>query len=218
MAGVRAAEFVEDGMTVGLGTGSTAHWTIHRLGERVAAGLRIRCVPTSERTRALAIELRIPLATFAEVAELDIAVDGADEFDPALNLIKGGGGALLREKLVAEAARRFIVVADAGKAVPQLGGFPVPVEIVPFAWQRTAARVAATGCEARLRAGAPGAPYVTDNGNHILDCRYGRIADPAALHRALKALTGVVETGLFPGMAAAVVVSDGRTVAVREAR
>src|SRR5919202_5123796 len=129
-------------MTVGLGTGSTAYWMVERLGERVREGLRVRGVPTSRRTEEQARRLGIPLATFAEVQELDLAVDGADEIAPGLALIKGGGGALLREKLVAAAARRFVVVADAGKRVGVLGKFPLPVEVVPFGWELTARRVA----------------------------------------------------------------------------
>lgn len=214
MSGERAADFVEDGMVVGLGTGSTALYAILRLGVRVAQGLSIRCVPTSEKTAQLAREGGIPLISFADVSGLDVAIDGADEVDPRLQLIKGGGGALLREKLVAEAARRFIVVADASKAVEVLGTFPVPVEIVPFAWQRTAGRIGDIGCTWRLRE-AKSAPYVSDNGNYILDCHFGPIGDAARLHEELKSLTGVVETGLFPHQAELVVVSDGAAVTVK---
>jgi ribose 5-phosphate isomerase A len=209
MAGAKAAEFIEDGMTVGLGTGSTAHWLIERLGERVREGLRVRCVPTSRRTEEQAQGLGIPLVALGEVLELDIAVDGADEIGPGLALVKGGGGALLREKLVAAAARRFVVIADASKRVETLGRFPLPVEVVPFAWEVTARRVAAvTNAEPALRRDAGGGVYVTDNGNYILDCRCGRIEEPARLERELKALVGVVESGLFVGMAHLAVVAD----------
>ena len=208
-AGFKAAEFVEDGMAVGLGTGSTAHWLVERLGERVRAGLRVRCVPTSRRTEEQARRLGIPLVTLGEVSGLDIAIDGADEIGPDLALVKGGGGALLREKLVASAARRFVVVADASKRVGVLGRFPLPVEVVQFAWELTARRVAAVvGVEPELRLAVGGEPYVTDNGNFILDCRCGSIQDPAATERALKSLTGVVESGLFVGMAELAVVAD----------
>ncbi len=201
-AGERAVEFIEDGMTVGLGTGSTAYWAVARLGERVRGGLRVRCVPTSRRTEEQARSLRIPLVTLGEVGELDIAIDGADEIGPGLSLIKGGGGALLREKLVASAARRFVVIADAAKRVHVLGKFPLPVEVVPFAWQVTAERVArVTGTEPALRLGEGGEAFVTDNGNYILDCACGEIKDPAGLERELKLLTGVVECGLFVGLA-----------------
>jgi ribose 5-phosphate isomerase A len=207
--GFKAAEFVEDGMRVGLGTGSTAFWLVERLGERVRdEGLRVRCVPTSRRTEEQARGLGIPLVPLGEAGELDIAIDGADEIGPGLALIKGGGGALLREKLVASAARRFVVIADASKRVDVLGRFPLPVEVVPFAWELTARRVAAlTRVEPVLRRAEGGEVYATDNGNYVLDCRCGRIPDPARTERELKALTGVVESGLFVGMADLAVVS-----------
>ena len=214
-AGFKAAEYVEDGMAVGLGTGSTAYWLVERLGERVRAGLRIRGVPTSRRTEEQARHLGIPLVTFAEVRELDLAVDGADEIGPGLALIKGGGGALLREKLVAAAARRFVVVADAGKRVAVLGRFPLPVEVVPFAWEVTARRVAeVTRAEPTLRRAGGGEVYVTDNGNYILDCRCGEIPDPEKTERELKMLTGVVECGLFVRMADLAVVATDDDVEV----
>lgn len=214
-AGFRAVEFIDDGMTVGLGTGTTAYWMVERLGERVRAGLRVRGVPTSRRTEEQARSLGIPLATFAEVQELDLAIDGADEIGPGLALIKGGGGALLREKLVAAAARRFVVVADAGKRVAVLGRFPLPVEVVPFAWEVTTRRVAdVVGVEPLLRRAEGGETYVTDNGNYILDCRCGEIADPSKTERQLKLLTGVVECGLFVGMADAAVVATDDDVEV----
>ena len=214
--GFRAAEFVEDGMSVGLGTGSTAYWLVERLGVRVREeGLRVRCVPTSRRTEEQARALGIPLVSLGEVGELDLAIDGADEIGPGLALIKGGGGALLREKLVASAARRFIVIADASKKVSVLGCFPLPVEVVPFAWELTARRVASvTKAEALLRRDEGGEPYVTDNGNYILDCRCGEIPDPAWTERELKALTGVVESGLFVGMADLAVVSTDEGVEI----
>ena len=211
-AGFKAAEFVREGMSVGLGTGSTAFWMVERLGERVREeGLRVRCVPTSRRTEEQARALGIPLVSLGEVASLDLAIDGADEIGPDLALIKGGGGALLREKLVAGAARRFVVIADASKRVGVLGRFPLPVEVVPFAWELTARRVAAvTKAEAVLRRGAGGEAYMTDNGNYILDCRCGEIPDPERMERELKTLVGVVECGLFVGMCdLAIVASDG---------
>lgn len=218
VAGEKAAEFVEDGMVVGLGTGSTVYWTLQRLGERVQAGLRIRGVPTSKHTEQIAIALGIPLAGFDELAELDLTIDGADEIGPDFALIKGGGGALLREKLVALASRRFVVVAAESKQVGWLGAFPLPVEVVPFAWQTTARRIARigssrAGCDVRRRE-EDGRPFVTDNGNFILDCDYGRIDAPGDLARALKATPGVVEHGLFVDMADAVVLGtpDGPRV------
>ena len=215
-AGFKAAEYVEDGMCVGLGTGSTAYWLVERLGGRVREeGLRVRCVPTSRRTEEQARALGIPLVSLGEVGELDLAIDGADEIGPDLALIKGGGGALLREKLVASAARRFVVVADASKRVDVLGRFPLPVEVVQFAWELTARRVAAvTRAEPELRRGAGGGAYVTDNGNFILDCRCGEIPDPARAERELKSLAGVVESGLFVGMADTALVATDEGVEV----
>src|SRR5215203_5795778 len=217
-AGFKAAEFVEDGMSVGLGTGSTAFWLVERLGERVRdEGLRVRCVPTSRRTEEQARGLGIPLVPLGEVGELDIAIDGADEIGPGLALIKGGGGALLREKLVASAARRFVVIADRSKLVEVLGRFPLPVEVVQFGWELTARRVAAVvGVEPALRRDADGETFVSDNGNFILDCRCGAIPDPARLERELKSLTGVVESGLFVRLAHAAVLADAEGVEVIE--
>ncbi len=213
LAGKRAAEFVEDGMTVGLGTGSTAYWVIQSLASRVSQGLRLRGLPTSEQTAQLARKVGIPLVTFADVHSLDLDIDGADEMDDHLQLIKGGGGALMREKLVAVAARKFIVVVDSSKRVSVLGKFPLPVEVVPFAWQTTARRVEHCGCRPHLRE-QDGTPFVTDNGNYVLDCFCGDIADPMGLHQQLKLLPGVVETGLFVNMATEAVVSDGIKVEV----
>lgn len=214
-AGAKAAEFVEDGMTVGLGTGSTAYWVVERIGRRVREGLRVRCIPTSRRTEEQARSLDIPLVTFSEVRRLDLAIDGADEIGPGLALIKGGGGALLREKLVARAARRFVVIADASKRVETLGRFPLPVEVVPFAWEVTARGVAeVTNAEPSLRRDGRGEVYLTDNGNYILDCRCREIRDPESMERGLKLLTGVVECGLFVNMADLAVVATGDAVQI----
>jgi ribose 5-phosphate isomerase A len=217
-AGFKAAEFVEDGMRVGLGTGTTAHWLVERLAERVRAeGLRVRCVPTSRRTEEQARGLGIPLTTLGEVGELDIAIDGADEIGPGLALIKGGGGALLREKLVASAARRFVVIADKSKRVEVLGRFPLPVEVVQFGWELTARRVSAVlNVEPALRRDTRGEPFVTDNGNFILDCRCGEIQNPVHVERELKSLTGVVESGLFVRLAHSAVLADEEGVDVVE--
>lgn len=212
LAGEAAAKLVKDGMKVGLGTGSTIYFTIMRLIERVhEEGLRIQCIPTSESTRELAERGGIPMTSFASVDHLDLVLDGADEVDPQLNLIKGGGGALLREKLVALAGDSFIIVADASKQVEQLGEFPLPVEMVPFAYETTLRRMQAIGLSPQLRM-QDNQPFITDNGNLIATCHCGRILDPAALHDQLKAITGVVETGLFVGMAESAIVSDGRIV------
>jgi len=205
-AGTAAANMVEDGMRLGLGTGSTAEWLLRALAARVQAGLRIVAVPTSERTARLARELGIPLTTLEETPELDLAIDGADEISPDFELIKGGGGALLREKIVASAARRFVVIADASKCVERLGAFALPVEVVGFARPVVARRIAALGAKVRLRQAADGAAFLTDEGNPILDCAFGRIVDPPTLARALSAIPGVVEHGLFVGMADEVVI------------
>ncbi len=215
IAGDKAAEYVEDGMTVGLGTGSTVNWTVIKLGEMVANGLKIRGIPTSVQTEKLAREHNIPLVDFSEVTDLDIAIDGADEIDPELNLIKGGGGALVREKLVAASSRRFIVVADDSKLVEKLGEFPLPVEIVPFAWETTEKRVAEFGINPQRRM-KKGEPFVSDNGNYILDCNCGAIDDPVDLHTKLKLLVGVVETGLFVGMTDIAIIAGTDGVSVLE--
>jgi ribose 5-phosphate isomerase A len=211
-AAARALDFVVAGMRLGLGTGSTAAEFVTLLGARVAAGLKVICVPTSEQTARQAVSLAIPLATLDEQPELDLTIDGADEYDPALRLIKGGGGALLREKIIATASRRMIVIADETKAVETLGRFPLPVEVNRFgleATRRLVAREAAiSGCagEISLRMAGPDV-FVTDGGHLILDCHFGRIQTPDDLGARLNAIPGVVEHGLFLGLARAVVVA-----------
>lgn len=208
----RACDLVEDGMRLGLGTGSTAALFVAALGERVAAGLDVVGVPTSEATRRQADALGIRLATLEEEPELDLTVDGADEIDPALNLIKGGGGALLREKIVACASRRMLVIADGSKEVGTLGRFPLPVEVVPFGLETTRRRIAAllreTGfaAEPTLRRRPDGRPFETDGGHLILDMVLGAIPDAPALAHALSGLVGVVEHGLFIGLASAALI------------
>jgi ribose 5-phosphate isomerase A len=205
---------VKEGMTLGLGTGSTAAWFVRGLGERVQRGLRIRGVPTSSRTRELAFRLGIPIVDLAAAPRIDLAVDGADEIDPALRLIKGGGGALLYEKIVASAAERFVVIADSSKAVSRLGGMPLPVEVVPFAVPLVERRVRALGGQPVLRQGEGGAPFVTDAGHHILDVRID-LPDPEATAAALRAIPGVVEHGLFLGMAHEVLIARGAQIVRR---
>lgn len=207
-----AAALVADGMRLGLGTGSTAEIMLRLLAERVRGGLRVAGVPTSERTALLARELDIPLISLADEPHLDLALDGADEFDGDLNLIKGGGGALLREKIVAAAARRFVVMADESKRADRLGRFPLPVEIVGMAERPLQARLQALGArQTRLRLAADRTPFVTDEGHRILDCAFERIENPTALAGQISQLAGVVEHGLFVGMADEVLVgrSDG---------
>ncbi|MBM3987704.1 MAG: ribose-5-phosphate isomerase RpiA [Planctomycetes bacterium] len=215
IAGRRAADFVQTGMTLGLGTGSTVHFTLLALGERIRAeGLRVRGVPTSLDTERKARELGIPLATLDEVTSIDLTIDGADEIDPQFAMVKGGGGALLREKVVAAISRREVIVVGPEKVVPRLGStFALPVEVAPFARPVVERALARLGCEPRLRSAKDGGCYRTDNHNEILDCRFpDGIADPAALERAIDAIPGVVESGLFIGLAHALVIGhpDGR--------
>lgn len=200
LAAEKAVEYVKDGMKVGLGTGSTAYWAIRKLGERVQQGLQITAVATSRASEDQARELGIPLVAFGEIDSLDLTIDGADELDSRLQLIKGGGGALLREKIVAMGSARMIVVADESKAVQTLGQFPLPVEIVPFAWEWTIAELAKLGCTAGLRQ-QDGGLYKTDNGNYIADCRFGAIDSAPELALSISRIPGVVEHGLFIGIA-----------------
>lgn len=219
-AGARALELVEDGMTLGLGTGSTAGWFVRLLSERVKRErIHVTGVATSSATVWLAEELGVPLRKLEEVERIDLTVDGADEFDADLNLIKGGGAALLQEKIVAASSDRMVVIADASKRVARLGAFPLPVEIVRFGWTSTQRAVAellngmdVDGSEMSIRTGSAG-PLVTDEGHYILDLHLGRIGDAPALAAALNAIPGVVESGLFIDMAAAVIIGqpDGTT-------
>lgn len=205
LAAERSLDYVRDGMCLGLGSGSTAAIMLELLGQRVRQGLRVRGVPTSEASRQLAQREGIPIVNFDEVSELDLAIDGADEVDPQLNLIKGGGGALLREKIVASLSRRVMIIADSHKQVPHLGAFPLPVEVVPFAWRPLAQRLRDLGSSPALRPGRDGRPLVTDEGNYILDCAFGRIDAPPALAARLDAMPGVVDHGLFVGLADTVI-------------
>lgn len=207
-AGERAVDSICGGMTIGLGTGSTVVYALQKLGERVEAGLKVRCVPTSRQTEELAQRLGLPLTDFSELDRLDLTIDGADEVDPRCNLIKGGGGALLREKIVASASREVIIVVDEPKLVEQLGTFPLPVEAAQFGWQMTLRKLEQVGCQATLRQQA-GRPFLTDNGNHIIDCGFGRIADPARLEQEIDRIPGVVECGLFIELADRILVGKG---------
>lgn len=218
-AALCAADFVQDGMRVGLGTGSTTAWLIRKLGARVRhEGLRIIAVPTSTRSAQLAREVGINVVSLDEARWLDLTIDGADEFDAELTLIKGGGGALLQEKIVATASDQMIVIADAAKEVKTLGAFPLPVEVVPFGWQASKALVEeilasmdVMGRQSSLRMNGT-SPYVTDEGNYILDLNLGRIGNPRQLAMVLNQVPGVVENGLFVDIADQVVIghADGR--------
>jgi ribose 5-phosphate isomerase A len=212
-AAARASlRFVKDGQIVGLGTGSTAAYFIQLLGEAVKNGLRIRGIPTSDRSREQAASLGIPLTTLDEFQQIDVTVDGADEVDPQLRMIKGGGGALLREKIVASATRQLVIVVDATKRAAVLGRFPLPVEVIKFAEALVAKKITALGAEVELRRGADGKPFLTDENNHILDCRFGQIPDADGLARQLSDMPGIVEHGLFIGMANVVLVANGSEI------
>ena len=223
-AAARALEEVRDGMQLGLGTGSTAKHFVELLGERVAAGLKVIGVPTSEATRLDAIRCGVRLTTLDEIDHLDLTVDGADEIDPHLNLIKGGGGALLREKIVAAASDRMIVIADDTKWVDALGRFPLPVEVIPFglaATRRTVAEAfAKCGVSGQMviRMGKDGHVFVTDGGHWIVDAHLGRIEDAPRLASLLSAIPGVVEHGLFVGLASTAVLAGGQGIRVIERR
>ena len=210
-AGRRAAEFVEDGMTVGLGTGSTVFYTLERLAERIEQeSLAVRGIPTSRDTEEKARALGIPLTSLAEIETIDLTIDGADEVDGGFQMIKGGGGALLREKVVAAASKREVIAVDRSKVVKRLGlRFLLPVEVVPFARHSVARWMEHLPAQPNLRMRDEGQVYRTDNGNEILDCRFpGGIADPAELERRLAAIPGIVESGLFVDLCHVLVVGD----------
>ncbi|MCD6370954.1 MAG: ribose-5-phosphate isomerase RpiA [Thermoplasmata archaeon] len=204
-AGEKAAEYIKDGMVVGLGTGSTVKYTILKLGEMVRNGLEIVGVPTSRRTEELARSLGIKLGDLNDYDSIDITVDGADEVDEKLNLIKGGGGALLREKMIAYASKYEVIVVDERKVKEFLGEFPLPVEIVKFGYRRTLRNLESLGCRAELRM-KDGEIYITDNGNYIVDCKFGKIEEPEKLEREIDRIPGVVEIGLFINLANEVIV------------
>ena len=217
-AAVAALEYVEDGMVLGLGTGSTAAHFVRGLAGRVQSGLQVTCAPTSVATETLAKELGVPLVDPNSVSGFDLTVDGADEADSALRLIKGGGGALLREKIIAAASERMIVIADDSKLVDVLGGFPLPVEVTPFAWRASAqqlddliADITGGDPNVQLRETSDGQPFLSDGGNYILDCACGPLADPDELSQECNLIPGVIENGLFVGLCDLLIlgVSDG---------
>jgi ribose 5-phosphate isomerase A len=224
LAAEKALDYIREGMILGLGTGSTAYWAIQGIGERVRKGLKVKAVATSLQSEALAREVGIPIFSLSDVDHIDLTIDGADEVDEKLNLIKGGGGALLREKIVAAATLYYIIIVDESKLVKHLGKFPLPVEVTPFGWEMTRARLEKLGCSTRLRTAADMAKgdakktagdafFLTDNDHYIIDCSFGSIADPALLHSQVNAITGVMDNGLFIGMANLVIVGneDGST-------
>jgi ribose 5-phosphate isomerase A len=212
-AAARASlQFIKDGHVVGLGTGSTAAYFIKLLAEKVKAGLNIRGIPTSVRSKELAESLGIALTTLDDCQEIDVTVDGADEVDPKLRLIKGGGGAMLREKIVASATKTMVVVADASKQVQHLGKFPLPVEVIRFAQALVAKKITALGARVEMRMDASGQPYVTDENHHILDCHFGEMKDPDRLALQLSEMPGVVEHGLFINMASVALFAKGSEI------
>ncbi|SDC70694.1 ribose-5-phosphate isomerase RpiA [Niabella drilacis] len=212
-AALKAVSFISSGQTIGLGTGSTAYFAIKEIGRMVREGLQIRAIPTSEATRQLAEEWKIPLANINDIETIDITIDGADEFNKKLQLIKGGGGALLREKIVASITRKQVIIADASKQVEKLGAFKVPVEVVPFAAHAVARKLNILNGVATLRV-KNGSTYRTDQGNYILDVSFGLIDDPASLAKELDHITGVVEHGLFIDLADYIIVGRGDQVEV----
>ncbi len=219
-AGVFAAELVQSGMSIGLGTGSTAIHATRHIAQRLTSGElhTIRAIPTSRATEAAAIELRIPLASFADCQRIDMTIDGADEIDPALNLIKGGGGALLREKIVAQSTDRFVIVVDESKLSPRLGSlFAVPVEVVEFGWQAQVRFLQSLGANVIMRRNG-GEIYRTDQGNLILDCDFGPIEDAQELASELNARAGLVEHGLFISLAQQVVVAGNTGIRILRAK
>ncbi|MBD1373503.1 ribose 5-phosphate isomerase A [Hazenella sp. IB182357] len=198
IAGEKATDFVESGMVVGLGTGTTVYWTIKRLGEMIKKdNFHIKVICTSIETEVLASKFGLDITSFGEVNSIDLTIDGADEINQNLHIIKGGGGALFREKIVASSSKFNITVVDESKSVSVLGKFPLPVEVLSFGWEVTSKKINDLGTVSVRREGLNGKPFITDNGNYILDCHFGEINDPRFLHKNLKMITGVIETGLF---------------------
>jgi ribose 5-phosphate isomerase A len=208
LVGEKAIEYVKDGMVVGLGTGSTAYFAILKIGELVKNGLKIKGVPTSKQTEELALSLNIPLLEMADVTHIDVTIDGADEYDPQKQLIKGGGGALLREKIIASITKFYVIIADQSKKSAVLGSFALPVEITPFAKEITLMQLKNLGCQPVLRL-KDGKLFISDNQNYIADCKFTAIENPEQLNQKLNLIPGVVENGLFVNMANIVITEDG---------
>lgn len=217
LAAEAAVNYIINGMIVGLGTGSTTHWAILKIGERIKEGLKIKAVASSDRSESLARELGIPIISFKEVEKIDVTIDGADEVDESFNLIKGGGGALLREKILIYNSKKFYVIVDESKLVTHLGKFPLPVEAVPFASDLTIKHLTNLGCDAIIRK-TEDKIYKTDNGNLIVDCHFKIIPDPQKLDLTIRSVPGIVETGLFQNnlVTAVVVGHKNGTVEVKE--
>ena len=210
-----AVEYVKDGMIVGLGTGSTTEFAVKKLGEKVRDGLAIRGIPTSDITKKQAEEEGIPLIDFSETIYIDLTIDGADEIDADLNMIKGGGAALLREKIVASASREEIIIVSSEKFVHQLGSFPLPVEVIPFGWQVIFNQLGTLGGSPDLRL-KQGQPLRTDQGNYIIDCRFSQIINAVQLEQRINMIPGVVENGLFTGLCSRMIMADGDKIVLKE--
>ena len=218
-AALKAVEFIRDGMVVGLGTGSTAKHLVIALGEKVRAGMKLRGVPTSQETAALARHSGIPLIDSENRWDIDVAIDGADQVDPSFNLIKGGGGALLKEKIVAASARQFIVMVDHTKQVPVLGGsFPLPIEIIPFGWGSTAREIERLTKSPTVLRERSGVPFKTEAGNLIVDVHLARIEQPGDLEIALNQIPGIVETGLFVGRTDVLIIGKANGAEIQRAK
>jgi ribose 5-phosphate isomerase A len=213
LAGEKAIDHIQDGMIVGLGTGSTIQYTLKKLAEEIKKGLKIQGIPTSMHTKKIAEDLGIPLTKLDEITVIDVTIDGADEVDSNLNLIKGGGGALTREKIVAYQSKKEIIVVDESKVVKGLGAdFALPVEVVKYGWRFTKKSLETLGCEAVRREVMKDEPFITDNSNYILDCDFGKIDNPEALEKEINAIPGVVENGLFIGLVDEVIVGSKQGV------
>ena len=210
-----AVEYVKDGMIIGLGTGSTTEFAVKKLGEKVRDGLAIRGIPTSDITKKQAEEEGIPLIDFSETIYIDLTIDGADEIDADLNMIKGGGAALLREKIVASASREVIIIVSSEKFVHQLGSFPLPVEVIPFGWQVIFKQLETLGGSPDLRL-KQGQALRTDQGNYIIDCQFSQIIDAVQLEQLLNMIPGVVENGLFTGLCSRMIMADGDKIVLKE--
>ena len=215
IAGEAATKYLNNGMVVGLGTGSTVKYAVKKIGELIKNGLTIRTIPTSEVTKILAEEEEIPLTNFSENNQIDLTIDGADEIDQNLNMIKGGGAALLREKIVAAASKEVIIVVDSNKFVEKLGKFPLPVEVIPFGWESTFTSLERIGGNPDLRL-QNGQPLKTDNGNFIIDCKFGEISDAKKLEQQLNIIPGVLENGLFVGLCSRMILVEGEKILVKE--
>lgn len=213
VAGEHSVEFIKNGMTIGLGSGTTVYFMMKKLGELVKQGLDVYGIPSSRKTERWAKEFGIPLKMFAEIEKIDIAIDGADEIDAHMNLIKGGGGSLVREKIIDVFANQLIIIADESKMVSELGNYPLPVEVLPFGWEITAKKLSQFGCTPRIRE-KDNQVFISDNGNYILDCQFEKILKPKVLHESFKLLVGVVETGLFVEMTDKVIIGRDQKVDV----